>query len=184
MNHVNQLNPVSYVSAYITFENDLTIEEYVELSRKYSNLNFKWVGVRTAPIDEVVRDLTGFNPNANDGSVTGDTPDSEKYPYLQLVDWLSQKPRDGRGMAEGYTLHYTSLLKYMNDREEAVEALDFGSFKSDYYKSALKYVEENGVNVFGVLVYADAKDFIEFVENENIKTVELDSVLASRRYVQ
>jgi len=85
MNHVNQLNPVSYVSAYITFENDLTIEEYVELSRKYSNLSLKWVGVRTAPQDEVVRDLTGFNPNPNDGSVSGETPDSDKYPYLQLV---------------------------------------------------------------------------------------------------
>ena len=72
----------------------------------------------------------------------------------------------------------------MADRQNAVTALEYKPFKSDYYQSALEYVEENGINVFGVLVYADAMDFIEFVENENVNTVELDRVLASRRYVQ
>jgi len=185
MSHVNQLNPVSYVSAYITFEDDLTIKEYTELSREYNHIDFKWVGVRTSSKDEVARYISGFNPNVNDGSVTGHKTNNEKYPYLQLVDWLSEKNTKNRhGMAEGYKLHYISLLRFMADRQNAVKALDHGPFKSDYYKSALKYVEVNGVNVFGVLVYADAKDFIELVENEKIKTVELDRVLASRRYVQ
>ena len=185
MSHVAQLNPVSYVSAYITFEDDLTIEEYTELSREYGNVSFKWVGVRTSPKDELARYITGFNPNLNDGAVGGVSADPEKYPYLQLVDWVSGKnPQNRFGMTEGYELHYTSLLKFMVDRQNAVDALDFSPFKNEYYQTALKYVEENGVNVFGVLVYADAKDFIEFVKNENIMTVELDRVLASRRYVE
>ena len=184
MNHVYQLHPTAYTSAYITFERDLSIEDYSELARKYNKVSFRWVGVRTAPADEPARYLTGFNPNPNDGSVTGDTADPKKYPYLQLVDWLSEKNNLSRyGMAEGYRLHYTSLLRFMADRPSAVRALEFAPEKSDYYQSALSYVEEKGVNVFGVLVYADSKDLIELVENEDIKTVELDSVLASRRYI-
>ena len=184
LDHIKQLNPVSYVSAYVTFEDDLSMEDFNELVYKYSNINFKWVGVRTSPQDEVARFITGFNPDPNNGSVGSDNPDSERYPYLQLMDWMSPTNLNNRhGMKKGYEQHYMSLLRFMADRESAVKSLEGNPYKSSYYQSALEYVEENGVNTFGVLIYADAKDFIEFVESENTRSVELDRVLASRRYI-
>lgn len=61
--------------------------------------------------------------------------------------------------------------------------LFFNILNTEYYQSALGYVEENGVKTFGLLVYANAENIIELIENEKIKTVELDQVMASKRYI-
>lgn len=45
------------------------------------------------------------------------------------------------------------------------------------------YVETQGIKTFVVLVYANAEDLIKLVENESIKTIELDQVMASKRYL-
>jgi len=77
-------------------------------------------------------------------------------------------------------------LKYMIDRNEATKVLesDFSNRKLEYYKSALDYAEEHGVKTFGVLIYANAEDIIELVENEPIKLVEINQVLASKGYIR
>ena len=127
--------------------------------------------------------LSGFNPNFNDGSVIGDSADRNKYPFLQLVDYMSdaesRKNFDG-SFAEAYSKHFISLLKYMNDREEAVKTLDYNDAKIEYYKSALSYVENNGIKIYGVLVYGEAREMLEFISNEKIKAIELEGVLPSK----
>ena len=45
-------------------------------------------------------------------------------------------------------------------------------------------MEEHGVYSYGVLVHATAADLIKLVETAPIKTLELDQVLASRRFIQ
>ena len=186
INHVKQLNAISYASAYITFEEDLTMEEVYEMSMKYPDVKFAWVGIRTAPKDEVVQYLTGFPIDPNAGSVADDRPDKDKYLAFQLLDWLRSNSTGSRQKSiwpKGYELHYTSLLRYMIDRKEAVNVLDYNNLKTEYYQSALDYVEEHGVKTFGVLVYANAEDLMELIENESVKTVELDQVMASKRYI-
>jgi len=83
-------------------------------------------------------------------------------------------------MVEAYTKHFTSLLKYVNDREEAVAALDYNEVKIEYYENALNYVENNGINIYGVLVYGEARELLEFISNEKIKTVDINNVLPSK----
>ncbi|MDR5659974.1 anti sigma factor C-terminal domain-containing protein [Serpentinicella sp. ANB-PHB4] len=185
MNHVEQLNPVSYVSAYVTFNNDLSMDEFWELSRSYENIDFKWVGIRNFPdSEEYSRHITGFKPSF-DGIQSPDIADPERYPLLQLVDAMTKDNpslvRDGLGKA--YEIHYKSLLRFVNDRPDAIIALTQGSFNKAYYQDALEYVEENGVNAFGVLIHAEAQDLIDFVNTEDIKTLELERVLASKPYV-
>lgn len=185
MDHIKKLSPVSYVSVYLTFEKDLTMEEFYDMAMKYSDIKFAWIGIRTAPKNEAVEYITGFSAIPNAGSIAGDRLDEDRYPAFQLVDWLrsNTKPRNQSIWPESYELHYTSLLRYMITRKEAVNALDHNPLKSQYYQSALDYVEEHGVKTFGVLVYANAEDIMGLVENESIKTVELDQVMASRRYI-
>lgn len=76
-------------------------------------------------------------------------------------------------MEEEYTKHYISLLKYMNDREKAVIALDYNIAKVDYYKNTLNYVEKNGINIYGLLVFGETRDLLEFINNEKIKLLRL-----------
>lgn len=183
--HIKKLNSVSYVSAYITFEDDLTMKELDELIKKYNGkIDFEWAGIRTGVYGKSMHYLSGFDPDYNGGSICSDSPDNKKYPYMQLIDWFKHPEDYSRNDWSGaYTKHYISLLKYMNARQNAVKALDFNETKVDYYRIALSYVQKNGVKTYGVLVYGEADDLLKFINNEKIKDVELDDVLTSKKYI-
>ena len=184
INHIKELNPHSYISSYVVFNKDLNMKELDELIKKYNDkICFRWVGVRTEKEGKPVRYLSGFKPSFNDGSVSGDSADNKKYPYLQLEDWINDTSSNKNNRAEAYTKHYTSLLKYMNDRQEAVKALDQNNTKIEFYKNALNYANTNGVNTYGVLIYGEARDLLEFINNEKINTIEIDNVLASKKHI-
>lgn len=184
ISHIQRLNSVSYVSAYITFKDDLTMKELDELIKKYNEkIDFEWAGIRTETPGKTLNYLSGFNPDYNGGSVCSDSADSKKYPYLQLIDWFKNPDNNQNDWSGAYTKHYISLLKYMNDRQMAVKALDVNETKVDYYKNALSYIQKNGVKTYGVLVYGEAGDLLKFINNEKIKNIELDDVLASKKNI-
>jgi hypothetical protein len=188
MDHIMKLNPVSYVSASLTFEKDLTMEELRKLQVKYPNIEFVWAGIRTAAPDKINQHLIGINLIKNSNMFWDQKNIEEKYPAFRILDWLVN-PRGYKSGemsldAQAYELHYKSLLQYLIDRKKATDILDIMPRRSADYKAALDYAEENGVKTFGVLTYADAKDLIELVENESLKLVELHQVLASRRYIK
>jgi hypothetical protein len=188
MEHIMQLNPVSYLSANLTFEKDLTMEELRKLEVKYPDIDFIWAGIRTAPNDKRIPHLFGINLIKSNTIITKEENVEEKYPAFHILEWLVN-PRGIEGSdisieAKAYELHYKSLLQYMIDRKEAVKVLESNPMKMEYYKSALDYAEANGTKTFGVLVYADSKDLIKLVENESIKLVELNQVLASKAHIK
>lgn len=187
MNHIMQLNPVSYVSANLTFEKDLTMEELHQLEIKYPNIDFIWAGIRTAPHNEMPKDLIGINLIRSNKVIAREEIVEEKYPAFHIFEWLvnpiGYESSEMSLEAKAYELHYKSLLQYMIDRKEATKVLDLNPRRLEYYKSALDYTKDNGIKTFGVLVYANAKDLIELVDNESIKLLELNQVLASKRYI-
>lgn len=182
INYIKELNPVSYVSANIIFEEDLSIKEFDDLLQKYFwQVEFKWSGVRTVNPGEPTHYISGFYNFSDAPRTHEDSADKDKYPYLQLSDYIYDKAPVGKAkdsIEEAYTKHFISLLTYMNDRQQFVKSLS--SFEIEYYKNALNYVEKNGINIYGVLVYAVARDLLEFIDNEKIKTIEINSVLPSK----
>ncbi|MDR7870800.1 MAG: anti sigma factor C-terminal domain-containing protein [Tissierellaceae bacterium] len=184
MNHVNQLSPVSYTSSWLTFENDLNMEELHQLELKYPDINFVWVGIRIASPGERVVNLLGFATRST--KLTRDIPNYEKYPAFDYLEWLVN-PTDfdheaSRIEPRGYELHFRDLLKYAVDRKDAINVLEHRN-RHEYYEKALNYIEEHGVKTYGVFAYAEAKDLIGLVENEAILTLELNQVMASKRYI-
>lgn len=183
-NHLMQLNPVSYVSANLIFEKDLDMEGLHELELRYPDVEFIWAGIRI-PQDNTRRDLIGIHLISSNSVTVIDELVEEKYPAFHILEWLvegyssSEKSKE----AQAYEFHYKSLLQYMIDRKEAADVLDYRD-KVLYYKSALEYAEEHGVKTYGVLVYANAQDLIQLVENEDIKTLELNEVMASKKYIK
>lgn len=186
MDHVSQLSPVSYTSSWISFDRDLSMEELHELQLSYRDIDFLWAGVRIADPDEPVHDLLGFMTRSG-GKTTVDRPNPEKYPAFDFLEWLVDPvgfDRDARHLEpRGYELHFKDLLKYSIDRKDAINVLQHRPNSHKHYEKALDYVEANGVKTYGVLAYANAEDLIEFVENEQILTLELNNVLASKRYI-
>ena len=191
LNHLRQLNRLAYAAAYLTFENDLIMDELEDLVvQKNHFLDFVWAGIRTAPQGQRMDFLSGFNLRPNTVFHSGDQRDTARYPAFLFWDWLTGNeglPPGSSGRARwavAAELHYKSLLRYLADRKEAVTALSNHPRQHQYYQAALAYVEEHGVYSYGVLVHATAADLIKLVETAPIKTLELDQVLASRRFIQ
>lgn len=184
MNHIKQLSPVSYVSANLTFENDLTMEELHELELKYPEIEFIWAGIRT-PENSTRSDLIGIHLVGSNSLILTDKLVEEKYPAFRIMEWLVNPSGYGDMSieAKAYELHYKSLLQYMIDRKEATNVLDY-SGKLSYYESALEYADANGVKTYGVLIYSNADGLIKLVEDESIKTLELNEVMASKKYIK
>lgn len=166
LDYLENLNPLSYVSMSIVFEDDLNMEEFYELSREFQMLDFKWVGVRTIEPganwnENQPNHLIGFNPNVNDEPEGNMRPDPEQYPLFNLVDLFQDAPAvsSENFFPEVFETHFTSRLSYLRDREEFVEIVDYNPYKTNFYAHSLEYIEENGVNTYGVLVYGTAEDF-------------------------
>ena len=185
MRHVEQLSPVAYTSSWLTFENDLTMEELHQLELKYPDIYIAWVGIRIASQDEMSHDLLGFTTKSI--KLTVDKPDTEKFPAFDYIEWLVNPIGFDREATRieprGYELHFKDLLKYTIDRKDAINVLENRPNRHEYYKKALDYVEEYGVKSYGVLAYSNAQNLIELVENEPILTLESSPVLASKRYI-
>lgn len=184
--YMKKLSPVAYTSSYLTFQEDLTMDELRDIQFKYSDVNFIWAGIRTSNPNEPVYDITGFSLDFGNDRRPINNPDEERYPAFNFLEWVASKSGISSNTsmwAKGYEIHYKTILKYMIDRKEATDVLFYNNLNTEFYQSSLDYVEENGVKTFGVLVYANAEDIIELIENEMIKTVELDQVMASKRYI-
>ena len=186
LEHIEQLNPSSYVSAGITFHNDLTMEELSGLEKMYPNIEFVWAGIRTDLPENTAMDLIGIHLRT--GSMLVDDKVEEKYRAFNILEWLVNPVGSDNGSvsieAQAYALHYKSLLEYVLDREKAVNAIERKSWKYEFYQSALNYAKEYGVKTYGVLVFAEAKDLVELVENEQIKLIELGNAMVSKRNIK
>lgn len=188
LNHVKQLNPVSYVSAGITFDDDLTMEELLSLELKYPGIEFIWAGIRTDLPDKDAMDLIGIQLLSRNRIIPMDNGVEEKYKAFNLLEWLVNPVGSGNSsmplVAQAYELHYKSLLQYVIDREEAANVIEHRPWKNEFYNSALNYANEHGIKTYGVLVFAEAQDLIKFVENEQIKLVEFNQAMVSKKNIQ
>ncbi len=187
LNHLRKLNPISYVSAGIIFEHDLSMEELYHLELKYPDIEFEWAGIRTDTPDKHTKDLIGIEliKSKRGSGLLGDERISNRYPAFFILDWLvssaGSENADSSAVARAYEHHCVSLLEYVVDREDAVNVLEHGREKGGFYRSALKYVKEQGVKTYGVLIFAEVGDLLEMVDEESIKGVDFNQALVSRK---
>lgn len=186
LKHIEELNDLSYVSMTIAFDEDLTMGELYQLIEEYPELDFKWAGVRTTEPGKRWRDdqpmhLIGFVPDTNAEPSSNIQPDPEKYPLFSLNHvWLDAHGAPKEFLPEAYETHFTSRLSWLKDREAFVETFDYYAEKTEFYADSLDYIEENGVNTYGVLVYGTAEAFSESIENLPYDRLVIDEVDSSK----
>ncbi|TVP92081.1 anti sigma factor C-terminal domain-containing protein [Alkalibacterium sp.] len=187
LDYLGEVNPLSYVSITIVFDEDLTMEEFYEMSREFQMLNFNWVGVRTIEpgtswSENQPNHLIGFNPNVNDEPAGNMRPNPEEYPLFNLVDLYQYAPTVSSEsfFPEAFETHFESRLTYLRDREEFVELFDYNPYKTDFYTHSLDYIEENGINTYGVLVYGTAEDFQEQIDNLPFESLYINDVASAK----
>ncbi|MEG2017238.1 MAG: anti sigma factor C-terminal domain-containing protein [Clostridium sp.] len=175
VDYLKELPNTSYVSAYMLLDKELTLDDLRELMFKYESLRFNWAAIRVS--DERIELPIGFRIDPDGDCDNMDKSYYKKYPSLLLSDYfVTSDPDSSSGFVPGYRKHFKSLLKYLSDHDDAVKSLSHFSLDFDQY---LNYIETNGINVYGVLVFGTPDDIASLYENENILTIDIDNVLPS-----
>lgn len=177
LEHLKELPPSSYVSAFIMFNNNLSMQELYDLMCEYQDVNFEWAAIKVA--DEEINLPIGFRLNPNGDSSSNSDAYYEKYPALTLGDYIINSNHSGSEslFPRGYELHFKTLMQYLSERPEAVSALSYNTLD---FESYLNYITKNGVNTYAVLVYANVDDLLTLCENDIIKIINIDNVLPSK----
>lgn len=189
VDYLSQLPETSYLAVWVHFPEDLGPVELAQLKMDYERyreiLTFRWAAVRTA----VENQLIGYQTPERFYLNLHAAPDRERYPmfsYTQLWEEMAGRSFSAKGLvrAEGQAAeqHFMTLLRYLADRPEAVEALaGTVTANGEYDFAAIRdYVEENGVEIYGALVYAQPSALLQMWEDGVIDGISIQQVLPSR----
>lgn len=96
--------------------------------------------------------------------------DREKYPLLSTLDSEGSNEEIETNQANGDAMHthFMSMLRYMQDHPETLKM--FGN-EDPQLNEAIRYVEENGLQIYGFVVIADKDTILELAEADNIAYV-------------
>lgn len=186
MDYIENLNPLSYLSMNIAFDEDLSMTDLYQLTEEHPELDVKWAGIRTVEEGKFWNDnqpmhLVGFVPDVNAEPSSNVEPDADNYPLFSLNDlWLDPSGAPEDFFPEAYATHFKSRISWLKDREEFVEIFDYNEDKTEFYADALNYVEENGVKTYGVLVYGTAEAFSESLNDFPYDRIIIDEVDSSK----
>lgn len=169
----------NYASVFITFNNSVSLVEARYLEETYNQIFFKWMSIDHG---NDMYSKIGFKPISSISY--GDKPDEEKYPLFFLDDmYKSIMSVDGpleMFYAENYEKHFRTLLNYMIDREDFIEVFDKNNTRMKFYKETLEYIDENGIQVEGLLIYGETKDLAKFIESIDVYGIQILDMKTSK----
>ncbi len=96
--------------------------------------------------------------------------DREKYPMLSTLDSRGSYEEMEANEASGDAMktHFLSMLRYMQDHPQALKM--FGNEDASLGET-IRYVEENGLQIYGFAVTADKATILELAQADNIAYV-------------
>lgn len=187
VDYLSQLPETSYLAVWLHFPERLNPIGFAQLEAAYSGycaqglLSFRWAAVGAA---EDNQHLIGYQ--TQDCPCLEAAPDQERYPmfsYAQMREEMEGRSFTEKSLAqfEGSAAkqHFMTLLTYLADRPEAVEALA-GPADSLGFQGVLDYVAENGVEIYGALVYAQPSALLRMWGDGVIDGLSIQQVLPSR----
>ncbi len=167
-----ELPKSTYLSAYVSFDRDLSMEELLELTKSWESCSIVWAAVR-ANGDTSFNEI-GFNLSTS-GFVLETTEEFDAmFPHLSFQYFGQEhQPQD-------YETHFKSLLKYMTYQGEYLEAMaNVNNYSPSFYQECLDYVEENGVKIYGAYVYGNRDEMIELEQQDYIHSFRINNVKLS-----
>lgn len=161
------------VKANISFGKDLNMDQVLKLIQN-TDVDTYWVAIRSIGEEEQRFPHLGMVPSGT-GIVLGkDDIDNDKYPYLEL-GWIKERDLNGKILES----HYKSMLSYMSDNKEFDKVNLLYDKKSEYYKEALDYVNNNGVMSYGIVVSGTPKQILELRENSLVECINISDLKLS-----
>lgn len=172
----------NYASVFVTFEETMSLKEGLSHIDENNNLIFKWMSFDHG--EKYDHMTLGFVPYKSSEVSFGESPDSTIYPMFFLNQAFS-KTTDKTLKREdllvyNHELHLKTLLKYLANERQSLSIFNINSNGGDLYINALDYINNNGVNISGVLVYGETLNIVKFIENENIGEIQILDMKVSK----
>lgn len=189
IDYLSQLPETSYLAVWVHFPERLNPIGFAQLEAAYDGycaqgtLSFRWAAVAAGQENQLI----GYQ--TQECTYLDAAPDQERYPMFSYTQMWKEMVGRGfteksRAQFEGSAAkeHFITLLGYLADRPEAVEALAGPVVSGGYYDfaSIKSYVEENGVQIYGALVYAQPSALLQMWEDGVIDGLSIQQVLPSR----
>lgn len=173
---LERLPKTCVVDAYVGFKDEISMEQLVELQKKYEDLYFGWVAI-TVNEKERHFEHTGFEPTGTGRVLEEGVVPEEQFPYFELAHVPRENGAISPEILEG---HFKTLLKYMATRKGFLEHLcTINHFDVALYQEMLGYVEANGVKSYGVVVQGAVDSILAFMKDENTETIMVEDVKIS-----
>ena len=162
------------VLACVTFPEDLTIEEFMDLMRRVGSSELEtpglinWIGIRARKDGQEIYPLCGMKPfYANDADRMGTI--NESYPAYSIYGM--SRPVDTVSAVEE---HFKSLLQYSIDRQkEGVGLLPESELGEEYYDAVKDYIDENGIRTYGCSITAAPQQLLELLQDGTVCAVSI-----------
>ena len=162
------------ISAYISFPQDVTLEELLKLEEEWADCSINWAAVRTS--DSSYYRQMGFAMN-NGGQILEPTEEFEAmFPAISLLG----RNKYGETDAELLKEHFRSLLRYMSHQEDFLKALcAVNGHSAKDYKEALNYIDENGIGVYGVYVIGSKEGIMALEQRPEVNSFMIEDIKLS-----
>ncbi len=171
-----ELPESAYISAYITFPKDISVEELLALEESWDDCSVSWAAVRT---DEGrFYEPFGFSMNGGGYVIEPTEEFEEQFPYFCRYSLKNSELDE----ATTYEEHFKSMIRYMTYQDDFLEAFcDVNGFSNeDLYEEALAYVEEKDIAVYGAYVEGDKEAMIALEQSSDCHSFMIDQVKVSR----
>lgn len=184
METLRELPESSWVSAYFTFTDDLSMEDFEALYKKWNDgtndVDILFAAVRSEDSGMV----TGFAPNTYGVQLSESQLPAEDY--LRLNWGASGDGSPGTGntanekKADIWRTHFCSMLRYMSERSGFLQAMGrVNGLSTEYYSKQLAYMEENGIAIYGVLVQGSVEQVMAFGGQQQVDGMDVNDVKLS-----
>lgn len=165
-----------YLSAYISFNRDLSMAEFSEIYNEFyhKNLFVNWVAVREVEGPGHRGPLIGFAPP---GAEPRFQELETKYPYFNISIYVSKN--EGNVESEIFEKHFKELLRFQLDNISFLNMIRNDIVHNGfrwYYQSILNYVKENGVYTYGIKVQGDPESILRLIEHEAFEHIVIDDI--------
>lgn len=157
-----------FLQSWVTFTEDLSLEQIDRLIKRHPNIDFIYVAVRNrAPGESDTQPhfmSIGFNPQAYRFQLqSGSVKLHEQYPFL-----IFRRHDTHVDFAKKMQQHFTSLLRYCIDTADRENLRLHDAIFSDknYFQKTLDYVEHHGIHSYGIAVQGRPEDLVKLLKEE------------------
>lgn len=155
---LNSLPDYIQIYASVTFPEDLSMEQLLQLTHQYpENARFLWAVLRNDDASNYIAQcgihLTDYQSPKYAPSLWSDSA----YPnlFVDRYNWT------GSDMEQ----HVKSMLQFSADQVQKGTGISPNGEDASYYLQTLEYMEENGIKTYGAYVIASPQTLLDMMED-------------------